>query len=272
MVIKALLNDITKKLNNYHEAQMIICDVLKLTITDLILKSNESVSKTDEQKILNYTKERIQKKPLQYILNNQEFMSLLFKVNSDVLIPRSDTETLVEEILKNYKNKINVLDIGAGTGCIGISIAYYNKNAFVTEVDISDKALNIARENAVKNEVNDRMNFILCDIMSDIPDGCFDVIVSNPPYIEHDVIATLDDEVKNYEPHFALDGGEDGLDFYRRITKIAPLILKKGGTLWYEVGYNQAQEVCDIMKNDFSDIRIIKDLCGVNRVVVGILK
>ncbi|MBQ2891251.1 MAG: peptide chain release factor N(5)-glutamine methyltransferase, partial [Clostridia bacterium] len=208
-----------------------------------------------------------------YIVGHREFMSLDFKVNSSTLIPRADTEILVEELIKIYEGKKPfIFEIGTGSGCIPVSLAYYIKDAHIMSCDISEKAIETAKENAKNNGVADRVSFIEHDILSGFPalEEAPDCIVSNPPYIESDVTQTLDENVKNFEPLSALDGGRDGLDFYRSIIKENP--LRKGGLLAFEIGYNQGKSVSGLMENDYTDIRIIKDLGGNDRVITGIKK
>ncbi len=212
--------------------------------------------------------------PVQYIVGECEFMSLVFEVNSKTLIPRSDTEILVESAFELCKDKENVriLEIGSGSGCISVSLAYLMPNSKVISLDISDEALLVARRNAEKNGVFERVEFIRHDIMEGFPDfkNLPDAVVSNPPYIPHADIEKLDKKVKAFEPLTALDGGLDGLDFYRFISKNAP--LKDGGLLAFEVGINQAEAVAMLMEERFSDITITKDLSGIDRVVTGRLK
>ena len=212
--------------------------------------------------------------PLQYILGECEFMSLDFYVESGVLIPRSDTETLVEAVIeKTDENKnMKILDICTGSGCIGISTAHFRSSAYVDLIDISDKAIEIAKKNIVRNNVQSRVKVQKMDILNEYPSEKYDIVVSNPPYIETEVVDTLQTEVKNHEPRLALDGGKDGLIFYRRITEIAPEILKKGGMLAFEIGYNQGKAVSALMGKNFCDVRIIQDFSKNDRVVTGILK
>jgi len=213
----------------------------------------------------------IQGEPVQYIVGGCEFMSLWFKVNSSTLIPRCDTEILVEELIQQLNGKsVKILDIGTGSGCIAISLAHYLPLAEVLSVDISDDALSTAKENANNNGVSERCGFEYCDIMESIPDFVADVVVSNPPYIPQKDIEGLDKKVKDFEPHTALIGGLDGLDFYRRIAKDIP--LTPHGILAFEVGIGQADDVADIMSKRFEEIKIIKDLSGIDRVVMGKLK
>ena len=218
-------------------------------------------------------KERLNERPIAYIIGNREFMGLDFFVKEGVLIPRPDTETLVEEIINicNNKSELNILDIGTGSGAITISLAKYLNDAHVTSADISDIALEIASKNAVSNDVNKKIDFIKSDIFSNISrEEKFDIIVSNPPYIKKEDIPGLDRQVKDFEPYNALEGGEDGLDFYRKITEESKYFLKNKGILAYEVGHDQASDVIQIMKeNGFESIYTKCDLQGFERVVIG---
>lgn len=259
--------------NAIFDANLIIRTVLNMSPLDMVLYKQREVSAEHEKIINDMVLRCTMHEPLQYILGTQEFMSLTFKVTPDVLIPRADTETLVEELIERFKHKgASVLDIGSGSGCIGISLAVYNKRMFVRGVDVSENALRIAAENAEINAVDDRVKYEKLNILTDRLYGRYDLIVSNPPYIETDIIPTLDDNVKNYEPHLALDGGTDGLTFYRRITQIAPSALTDNGILAFEVGHTQAEHVAQMMSDKFSDIEIINDLCSIPRVVIGTLK
>lgn len=281
MVIRELSAEAEKILssagceNARHTAQLIMRDVFSLDPLGLAINANTDADEEKALTVTEYAKRRALGEPLEYILGTQEFMSLEFDVNPSVLIPRADTETLAETVIgecKKHAESLKLLDIGAGSGCIGISIAHYTDNTHITEVDISENALSTAKRNAEKNKVSDRMSFIQCDILSDIPDGKFDIIVSNPPYIETEVVGTLDTNVRDFEPHTALDGGSDGLVFYRRITEIASDMLNDGGILAFEIGYNQGKSVSELMSADFDGVRIIKDLCNNDRVVIGTLK
>ncbi len=269
------LNDLRKEFYalslDRFDTDVILTETLKIDKSKLFL--DISVSETEEKSIRENIKRLISGEPASYIVGHREFMSLDFKVNSSTLIPRADTEILIEELIKIYQGKNPfIFEIGTGSGCIPVSLAYYIKDARLLSCDISEKALETAKENAKNNGVDDRIAFIKHNILSGFPplEETPDCIVSNPPYIESNVIETLDKNVRNFEPLSALDGGVDGLDFYRSIIKENP--LKKGGVLAFEIGYNQGESVSDLMKSDYTDIRIIKDLGGNDRVITGIKK
>lgn len=244
--------------------------ILQLNRQEIIINSEKEVK--EEQKDIYYLAliEIIQGMPIQYITNSQEFMKLNFFVNENVLIPQPDTEILVEEVIKiaQAENKIKILDICTGSGCIGISLAYYLKNAKISMSDISKNAIEIAKKNAKDNKVLDKTKFIKSDLFENIEEK-FDIIVSNPPYIETDVIKNLSKQVQN-EPKIALDGGEDGLLFYRKLIKESPNFLNDNGYLCMEIGYDQKEKVIELAKQEesFSKIEAIKDLSGNDRVII----
>lgn len=254
------------------DADLIIMHALGINKTELITRDTQ-IPEAMAMEVNAYINRRLSGVPVQYIVGKCEFMSLDFLVNNDVLIPRADTEILVEAIIDKYKSRsepINILDIGCGSGCIGVSLAKYLKNAKITEVDISKLALNIAKLNAERNNVNEQITYKHCDITNGIPDLGFvpDCIVSNPPYIKNEDLKGLQTEVINHEPVTALDGGADGMDFYRCIIKLAK--LNAGGILAFEVGMGQAEYVSGVMReNGYHDIEIIPDLSGIERVVLG---
>ena len=212
---------------------------------------------------------RISGIPSQYIIGKCEFMSLNFIVNNNVLIPRCDTEILVETALDYIKknNIKTVLDIGTGSGCIPISLCKYS-DVRCTSVDINIKALEVAKENAKINSVFDRINFIESDIFQNVNEK-FDMIISNPPYIPSKDIQNLMTEIKDNEPITALDGGLDGLDFYKKIVFESRNYLNNNGFIIFEIGYDQAKEVSNILKNSFKNIKVFKDLANLDRVVLG---
>ena len=204
---------------------------------------------------------------MQYITGETEFMGLPFKVNSNVLIPRQDTETLVEEALKVIRPGMKVLDMCTGSGCIIISIMHFAKEIEGFASDISRHAINLAKENAKMNNVS--VTFETGDLFDHIR-GNYDVIVSNPPYIRTEEIPKLMPEVQNFEPVQALDGKEDGLYFYRRIVEEAKEYLNPNGFLLFEIGYDQGKEVPELMENaGYKNVKVIKDLAGNDRVVSG---
>lgn len=271
MVIWEAFKKTAEILNNRREAELLLGAVLKTDITGIIFGKNEALTKAQEKQLLEYIERRKKREPVQYIIESSEFMSLDFSVDPSVLIPRSDTETLAEYLIEKINDKrVTFLDIGTGSGCIGISILKNCPNAEGKLIDISEDALRLAEKNARKNNVFERAEFLKIDILSDYPNTTFDYIVSNPPYIRPEVIEGLDEQVKKFEPYEALYGGDDGLKFYRRITGISEYILKENGLLAYEIGYDQAGAVKEIMRNcGFAQIEIIKDLCGNDRVVAG---
>ena len=208
--------------------------------------------------------------PLQHIIGHTGFMGLDFKVSRDVLIPRQDTETLVETVLDREKDPaISILDLCTGSGCIAVSLKKLGGYSQVAASDLSDKAIGLAMRNASINDTEIRL--IKSDLFKDI-DGRFDVIVSNPPYIPAEEIETLSPEVRDHDPRMALDGGEDGLDIYRRIVSECGDVLNAGGRLYMEIGFDQAAAVGGLMeKAGFRDIEVVKDLAGKDRVIFGTL-
>lgn len=273
MVISELVKKVSQKLsdNALFEAESIVMSVLGINRTELVLKGREETDTEAENKIFEMLKRRLSGEPLQYILGECGFMSLDFYVGEGVLIPRSDTETLAEAVINSGMSG-GVLDICSGSGCIGISLAYYIKDANVTLLDISGDAVELSKKNIARHGLEDRVKTVKMDILAQYPEYKYDIVVSNPPYIERDEIPYLMREVRDYEPHLALDGGKDGLDFYRRIAQISPDILKAGGLMALEIGYNQGESVKKLLECDFDDVTVIKDLCGNDRVVTGRLK
>lgn len=273
MVISELVKKVSQKLsdNALFEAESIVMSVLGINRTELVLKGREEADTEAENKIFEMLKRRLSGEPLQYILGECGFMSLDFYVGEGVLIPRSDTETLAEAVINSGMSG-SVLDICSGSGCIGISLAYYIKDANVTLLDISGDAVELSKKNIARHGLEDRVKTVKMDVLTHCPEYKYDIVVSNPPYIERDEIPYLMREVRDYEPHIALDGGKDGLDFYRRIARISPDILKAGGLMALEIGYNQGENVKKLLERDFDDVTVIKDLCGNDRVVTGRLK
>ena len=216
-------------------------------------------------------KKLIEGVPLQHITHQQEFMKLMFYVDENVLIPRPDTEILVEEVIKLAKsiNAKKILDLCTGSGAIAVSLAKYIEGSQITATDISRKALSIAKLNATNNNVEDKITFVSSDLFQNISEEKYDIIVSNPPYIKRKVIKTLDKEVKK-EPIIALDGGNDGLDFYKKIIGNAYQHLKYKGYLCLEIGYDQKDEVIDLINKEekYIDTYSKKDLFDNDRIVI----
>lgn len=249
------------------DAWLLLAMVCKIDRNFYYLHVNEDMTGEQQAEFESVLKKRKERIPLQYITGEQEFMGLRFLVNSSVLIPRQDTEVLVEEALKVIKPGMEVLDLCTGSGCIIISILKNAADVKGTATDISRQALNVAKENAKWNEVS--ALFETSDMFDHVR-GKFDVIVSNPPYIRTEEIAKLMPEVRDFEPFDALDGKEDGLHFYRIIVKQGKEHLKQGGYLMLEIGYDQGKDVTELMKKaGYQEIKVVKDLAGLDRVVVG---
>ena len=242
--------------------------VLKLDRNQLIINQFNEIKEEQITQYIEFIDKIIEGMPLQYITKKQEFYGLDFYVDENVLIPQPDTEILVEEVLKIAKNGDKILDICTGSGCIGISIASNIENVEVIMTDISENALKVAEKNAKNNQVLEKVQLIQSDMFEKV-DSKFDIIVSNPPYIETKVIKNLDKQVQK-EPMIALDGGKDGLIFYRKIISEAPKYLKEKGCLCLEIGYDQKEKVVELIKNIgiFKDIKEIKDLSGNDRVII----
>lgn len=265
----------SKNINSFSiDAEVLLMYTLNFTKIQLFLKSDYIIDERQIKIYNNLLEKRAMNMPVQYITENCEFMSLDLKVNRYTLIPRPDTEILVEEVMKNIKkyNFHNILEIGTGSGAIAIAIAFYCNDIYITATDISEKALNKANENSKMNNTNTKINFIQSDIFNNLSSSSYDIIISNPPYIKTEIIKTLSPQVKNYEPVNALDGGEDGLDFYRKITEGSKKYLNNNGMIFFEIGYDQYVDVKNILlENGFKDINISKDLAGLDRVVYATL-
>ena len=277
MKIEDLLRIGLEELKNIDEAdlklKMILSDLLKEDKSYLVIHKDREISGNIEAEFLKSVERLKQGEPVQYIIGKTEFYGLEFNVNSNVLIPQPDTEILVEEVIdiynKNYSNyneNITILDLCTGSGAIAVSLKKNLENIEVFASDISTKALEIAKKNANKN--NTEITFIESDLFENI-NTKFDIIVSNPPYIERDVLKTLSEEVK-HEPVLALDGGEDGLEFYRKIAKDAKSYLKENGILAIEIGFDQKDSVIKLLEQEgYKDIYSKKDYSGNDRIVVG---
>lgn len=294
MKVRELLNEGTEKLeaagidNAAYDARVILEDAYGLDAAGLLMNLNRDICPgalggTEPSDIRECPGDcgaistfnmginmRLRHVPLQHIIGHTGFMGLDFKVSRDVLIPRQDTETLVETVLEREKDPaISILDLCTGSGCIAVSLKKLGGYSQVAASDLSDKAIGLAMRNASINDAEIRL--IKSDLFKDI-EGSFDVIVSNPPYIPTEEIETLSPEVRDHDPRLALDGGSDGLDIYRRIVSECGDVLNTGGRLYMEIGFDQAVAVGALMKEaDFRDIEVIKDLAGKDRVIFGIL-
>lgn len=256
------------------DARILLEYVCNTNRNDLLVHGDREVSREQEEIYLEHITKRKERIPLQHITGEQCFCGLDFKVNEHVLIPRQDTEVLVERVLKDLKPGMKILDMCTGSGCILISLLSLCKGCTGVGVDVSKDALEVARENAERLLGGCRgSEGGVCFIHSDLfvkVDGTYDVIVSNPPYIPSDVICTLMPEVKNHEPILALDGTKNGLYFYRQIVEKSPAYLKAGGRLYFEIGHDQARAVSTLMAAaGFEKIEEIKDYAGLDRVVCG---
>lgn len=280
MKIKEILSrayDILKEeqIDTYMlDAQLLLCKVLNKDKLFLIMNRDLEIDSHAEEEFFKYIDMRKKKMPVKYILGECEFMGMNFFVREGVLIPRPDTEILVEKVLEIInENKLkNVLDICCGSGAIGVSIANIVKDTQVICSDISDIAKLVTVENIKKFALEQRVNFIQSDLLEFATEKeyKFDIIVSNPPYIEEHVIPTLMEDVKNYEPYIALCGGKDGLNFYRKIVEEGKKVLTKHGIVAFEIGYNQREAVKEIFENNgFEKVLCFKDLSGHDRVVIG---
>lgn len=250
------------------DSWLLLAMACKIDHTYYYMHIDEEMSEEQVREFEVLIKKRAERVPLQYITGEQEFMGLTFRVNSNVLIPRQDTETLVEEALKVIKPGMKVMDMCTGSGCVLISIL---KNAHDVEgigYDISKQAINVAKENAKFNEVP--AVFERSDLFEDVVENDFDVIVSNPPYIPTDLVATLMPEVSQFEPREALDGKGDGLYFYSKILEQCKNYMKQDGYILFEIGCEQGDAVSTMMRlAGFSEVHVIKDLARNDRVVMG---
>ncbi|WP_010293816.1 peptide chain release factor N(5)-glutamine methyltransferase [Clostridium senegalense] len=256
------------------DTQLLLCNVLKVDKLYIMLNRDKDVENEKVEKFLEFIDLRSEKMPIKYILGETEFMGINLNVKKGVLIPRPDTEILVEECIKIIENNNlkDICDLCCGSGAIGLSIAYHTKDTSINLYDISDDALEVTSDNIKKLNMNKRChlefsNLLEKSILNKIE---FDMIVSNPPYIRRDVIPNLMDDVKNYEPHLALDGGEDGLIFYREIAKQSKNVLRNNGYIALEIGHDQKEAVIEILEIEgFSKIYSLKDLYENDRVVIG---
>ena len=270
--------------NPEREAEILLSYSLEMSRSEIYLNSDRVLKDIEKTQLEKKIQKRIEKTPLQYITKHQEFMGMDFLVEKGVLIPRPETEILVEEAIKKLKNykysdNLEVADLGTGTGVIAISIAKFTEDVIIYASDISKNSLQIALKNAKKHDCKDKIIFLQGDLFEPfigrIEKNSLDGIISNPPYINSYDFKSLSPEVKNNEPKIALFGGIDGLDYYRKIIKKSPQYLRKNGFLALEVGLNQSKMVEELIikTNNFNqDIEIIKDYLGIERVVIAYRK
>lgn len=252
------------------DARLLLEEICDTDRTALYAHGDKELSPEQEKQYLEWINLRAKRIPLQHILGETEFMGLTFLVNEDVLCPRPDTEVLVGEVLKHLHDGMRILDIGTGSGCILLSLLHYSNDCRGVGADISGKALRIAKENAERLSI-EQVCFVESDLFEKV-EGQFEIIVSNPPYIKSGDIENLMPEVRDHDPYAALDGGTDGLFFYREITEKAKDYLPGGGMLFYEIGYDQGEAVRRIMEEGgFREVEIVKDFSGFDRVVFGTL-
>ncbi len=253
------------------EARLLLEHVCGTDHNTLLAHGDRPVSPREEKLYLQALEKRRERRPLQHITGRQEFMGLSFEVGEDVLIPRQDTEILVEEVLRQLQDGMRVLDLCTGSGCILISLLHYNNWCEGVGTDLSQRALEVAERNAGRLlEPDKKWSFLQGDLFAPV-EGKFDFIVANPPYIKTRELEELMPEVRDYEPRLALDGGEDGLDFYRRIIGESGEYLMSGGRLYFEVGWDQGDAVRTLMeKAGYQEVEVVRDYAGLDRVVCGI--
>lgn len=295
--VKEILNIGQRQLMDSHiadaaiDSKLLYCYLMHVTSAQLILEYQKTLPDSLCDAYFKLLDQRSQGVPLQYITGSQDFMGFEFTVNEHVLIPRQDTETLVEDalgiirenklrgepFLKKKKKDWEILDLCCGSGAIGLSIAKLCQNVKMTCSDISGQALEVARKNAEKlglSKVNFQEGNLLEPFKGRFRNRKFDMIISNPPYIKSSVIPTLQTEVRDHEPMIALDGGESGLDFYRPIVADAADCLKKQGILMFEIGHDQREAVSGLIEETqrFDQITALQDLAGRDRIIAAVVK
>ena len=256
------------------DAELLLGNVIEKNRVYLITNREEEVSAVNTKKYFDLIEKRRNKMPVKYILKKCEFMGIDFYVEEGVLIPRGDTEILVDEVLKNIQEdeEKSICDLCSGSGAIGIALARFRQNIKVDLIDNYPIPEKVSIINIKENNLENRVSFIKSDLLEKAIENknSYDIIVSNPPYIEEEEIENLMDDVKKYEPHTALNGGIDGLDFYKKIIRQSQVVLKNNGMLAFEIGYNQAEEVKMLMKeSNFINVKVVKDFASLDRVVIG---
>lgn len=254
------------------DARLLLEVVCGTDRNNLLVHGEQPVAPEAEEKYLNWIRQRAEHIPLQQLTGEQGFMGLTFSVNENVLIPRQDTEILVEEVLKELHDGMRVLDMCTGSGCILLSLLHYSNDCEGLGVDLSAEALEVAGRNVLKvltPEKAEHAHFLQSDLFEKV-EGKFEIIVSNPPYIASAEVEKLMPEVRDHEPRMALDGTEDGLYFYRRIIEEAGKHLVSSGMLFFEIGYDQGQAVSEMMRTEgYCEVQVVQDYAGLDRVVFG---
>ena len=277
MNIQTLLNQASKTLKQLSntssklDSEILLSEIIKKNRKYLILNSNEELKKENIKSFDYLVKRRKKGEPIAYLINKKEFWKQNFYINQNVLIPRPDTETLVEETLKlfNVNSKLNMLDIGTGSGCILISILKERRNFFGTGIDISKKAINVARFNAKMHQLSNRVKFYNSDVDKFLI-GKYDLVVSNPPYIKRQDLKYLEVDVKGFEPKLALDGGKDGFSKITKVISKTSTLLKRNGRFILEIGFGQKKKILSILKqNNFFINKVVKDYGKNDRCVIS---
>ena len=277
MNIQTLLNQARKMLDNSLntssklDSEILLSKIIKKNRQYLILNSNEELKKENIKSFDYLVKRRKKGEPIAYLINKKEFWKQNFYINQNVLIPRPDTETLVEETLKlfNVNSKLNMLDIGTGSGCILLSILKERRNFFGTGIDISKKAINVARFNAKMHQLSNRVKFYNSDVDKFLI-GKYDLVVSNPPYIKRQDLKYLEVDVKGFEPKLALDGGKDGFSKITKVISKTSTLLKRNGRFILEIGFGQKKKILSILKqNNFFINKVVKDYGKNDRCVIS---
>ena len=277
MNIQTLLNQASKTLKQLSntssklDSEILLSKIIKKNRKYLILNSNEELKKENIKSFDYLVKRRKKGEPIAYLINKKEFWKQNFYINQNVLIPRPDTETLVEETLKlfNVNSKLNMLDIGTGSGCILLSILKERRNFFGTGIDISKKAINVARFNAKMHQLSNRVKFYNSDVDKFLI-GKYDLVVSNPPYIKRQDLKYLEVDVKGFEPKLALDGGKDGFSKITKVISKTSTLLKRNGRFILEIGFGQKKNILSILKqNNFFINKVVKDYGKNDRCVIS---
>jgi len=277
MNIQTLLNQASKTLKQLSntssklDSEILLSKIIKKNRKYLILNSNEELKKENIKSFDYLVKRRKKGEPIAYLINKKEFWKQNFYINQNVLIPRPDTETLVEETLKlfNVNSKLNMLDIGTGSGCILLSILKERRNFFGTGIDISKKAINVARFNAKMHQLSNRVKFYNSDVDKFLI-GKYDLVVSNPPYIKRQDLKYLEADVKRFEPKLALDGGKDGFSKITKVISKTSTLLKRNGRFILEIGFGQKNRILNILKqNNFFINKVLKDYGKNDRCIIS---